>query len=104
MCTLNVTESILGSSMASFEAQPCADAISAKSLHEASHTLANLQNGNSDNSASLIRTRNRVLSTYVSLLNAGVEIFRCFRHWSPYASTMLGPQNLFGDVGDVSPI
>lgn len=45
---------------------------------------------------------NLVLSTYVSLLNAGLEIFRCFRHWSPYASMMFGPQNLFRNMDEVS--
>lgn len=40
--TLNVTESILGTSMTSFEAQPCVVIISAKSLHEASQTEAYL--------------------------------------------------------------
>jgi len=40
-----MTKSILGISITSFEAQPCADIISAKSLHEASQTAAYLQVG-----------------------------------------------------------
>ena len=80
------------------EAQPCADIISANSLHEASQTAAYLQVDDSDNLAP--QTALEIQSTYVSLLNAGLAIFRCFRHWSPYASTMLGPQNLFGDMNE----
>jgi hypothetical protein len=58
--TLKVTESILGISMTSCEAQPCADIISANSLHEASQTAAYLQVDENDNLASRTRTRNSV--------------------------------------------